>query len=280
MFYSRTLDRLNNMLDEGISGTFTESSYDESKLSRLESKWKQYLSQSSLSKANLDKERENLKSLISDISHQTKTPMTNIVMYSQLLKEHLTDTDDEFGLKLVEEIIRQNEKLDFLIQSLTKMSRLESNILDVIPIENNIYELVKCTVDSAEPKAEKKNITLKFDIDTSENARFDMKWTKEAIGNILDNAVKYSPEESTVSISLNAYEIYSEIIISDEGIGIAEEEIPKIFGRFYRSSSVHDEEGVGIGLFLASEIIKRENGYFKVKSELGKGTAFSVFLKK
>ena len=90
MFYNKTLERLNDMLDEGIAGTFTEKSYDESKLSRLEGKWKQYLEQSSLSKANLDRERENLKGLISDISHQTKTPMTNIVMYSGLLCEHLT----------------------------------------------------------------------------------------------------------------------------------------------------------------------------------------------
>ncbi len=279
MFYNKTLERLNDMLDEGIAGTFTEKSYDESKLSRLEAKWKQYLEQSSLSKANLDRERENLKGLISDISHQTKTPMTNIVMYSGLLCEHLTETGDEFGVKLAEEIIRQNEKLDFLIDSLTKLSRLESNIVDVIPTENNIYELVSCAVTSVKPKADVKNITLLYDIDKSASAFFDMKWTKEAVENIIDNAVKYSPEGSCISVTLEVYEMYSEILIADEGIGISEDEIPKIFGRFYRSVDVHNEDGVGIGLFLSREIVKRENGYIKVKSEKGKGSVFSVFLK-
>ena len=279
MFHNRTLERLNSMLEEGIAGTFTESSYDESKLSRLESKWKQYLEQSSLSKANLDKERENLKGLISDISHQTKTPMTNILMYSQLLCEHLKENGDEFGVKLAEEIIRQNEKLDFLIDSLTKLSRLESNIVDVIPIQNNIYELVSCAAVSVKPKADGKNITISYDIDKSAEAFFDMKWTKEAVQNIIDNAVKYSPEESCISITLEVYEMYSEILVKDEGIGISEDEIPKIFGRFYRSGDVHNEDGVGIGLFLSREIIRRESGYIKVKSEKGKGSVFSVFLK-
>ena len=279
MFCNKTLERLNNMLDEGIAGTFTESSYDESKLSRLEVKWKQYLEQSSLSKANLDRERENLKGLISDISHQTKTPMTNIVMYSQLLCEHLNEKGDEQGIKLAEEIIRQNEKLDFLIQSLTKLSRLESNIVDVIPVKNSIYELVSCAVTSVKPKANVKKITISYDIDKSASAVFDMKWTKEAVENIIDNAVKYSSEGSCISITLEVYEMYTEIRIKDEGIGISEDEIPKIFGRFYRSIDVHNEDGVGIGLFLSREIIKRENGYIKVKSEKGKGSVFSVFLK-
>lgn len=279
MFHDRTLERLNSMIEEGIAGTFTESRYDESKLSRLESKWKQYLEQSSLAKANLDRERENLKGLISDISHQTKTPMTNIVMYSQLLCEHLNENGDELGVKLAEEIIHQSEKLDFLIQSLTKLSRLESNIVDVIPEKNNIYELASCAVMSAKPKADVKNITVSCDIDKSANAVFDMKWTKEAVENIIDNSVKYSPEGSCISITLEVYEMYSEIKIKDEGIGISEDEIPKIFGRFYRSADVHNEEGVGIGLFLSREIIRRENGYIKVESEKGKGSIFSVFLK-
>ena len=280
MFHDKTLDRLNRMLDDGIAGRFSESDYDESKISRLESKWKHYLVQSSLSKKNLDRERENIKGMISDISHQTKTPMTNIRMYSELLKEHLQEKSDRTGAGLAEEIIRQTEKLDFLIQCLTKLSRLESGTVNVFPKNNSLFDLLNDAVGSIKPKSENKKISVTFSVEKSVSACFDMKWTKEALGNILDNAVKYSPEGSKITVEVKSYEMYAEVIVRDEGIGIPEDEIPKIFGRFYRGTDVRDEEGVGIGLFLAREIIKRENGYIKVNSVVGEGSAFSVFLKK
>ncbi len=280
MFHDKTLDRLNRMLDDGIAGRFSESDYDESKISRLESKWKHYLVQSSLSKKNLDRERENIKGMISDISHQTKTPMTNIRMYSELLKEHLQEKSDRTGAGLAEEIIRQTEKLDFLIQCLTKLSRLESGTVNVFPKNNSLFDLLNDAVGSIKPKSENKKISVTFSVEKSVSACFDMKWTKEALGNILDNAVKYSPEGSRITVEVKNYEMYAEVIVRDEGRGIPEDEIPKIFGRFYRGTDVRDEEGVGIGLFLAREIIKRENGYIKVNSVVGEGSAFSVFLKK
>ena len=122
-----------------MNGTFTESNYDESKLSRLESKWKDFLGTSVLSNQNLEAERHRLEQFISDISHQTKTPMTNIRMYTELMCEevdNLREHENEASVvkikKYAEEIARQNERLEFLIDSLTKLSRLESGTLEVV----------------------------------------------------------------------------------------------------------------------------------------------------
>ena len=280
MFGSKTIEKLDQMLDEAMTGQFKESSYDESKLSRLESKWKQYLSASCLLKENLEKEKESIKSLISDISHQTKTPMTNIKMYAQLLEENMENGTVEFKRKLIQEIVRQTERLEFLIQSLTKLSRLETNVVEVKPVIQHISPLIEDVIRGIQSKAEKKKIRISGENVSTQKAFYDLKWTKEALGNILDNAVKYSPSGSTVTIGITEYELYTDICVKDCGIGIGEEEIPKIFGRFYRCEEVQQEEGVGIGLFLAREIVRKQDGYIKVKSQKGEGTEFHVFLRK
>ncbi|NCB91693.1 MAG: HAMP domain-containing histidine kinase [Clostridia bacterium] len=284
MFEGRTLKRLNQMLDEAMEGDFQESDYDETQLSKLEAKWKHFLGASVLSAENTRQEKENVKSLVSDISHQTKTPMTNIKLYASLLEESLRSEESmehqEESLELLGEIIRQTEKLDFLIQSLTKMSRLESNILEVIPQKGEIGELIQRCVEEQQAKAEQKQVKLENTYEGRGIACYDMKWTREALGNILDNAIKYSMPHQTIRISVTEYEMYAAISVKDEGIGINQEDLPKIFGRFYRAQKVQQNEGVGIGLYLAREILKRENGYIKVKSKLGEGSEFILYLQK
>ncbi len=284
MFGQRTLDRLDRMLDEAIAGTFKESDYDESKLSKVESKWKHFLSASALSRENVEKEKDRVKELVSDISHQTKTPMANIRLYTELLKERLeaaqpyVEKDRQENLRLLAEIDRQAEKLGFLIQSLTKMSRLESNIVEVRPKQLYVSELIDTVVQDILPKAGKKNLEVVNTYTGSGMAYYDMKWTKEALGNIVDNAVKYSPCGSRVLLSVTEYKLYTAISVKDFGAGIREEDTAKIFRRFYRTEDVHDEDGVGIGLYLAREIVRRENGYIKVKSKPGQGAEFMMYL--
>ncbi|MCI8502475.1 MAG: HAMP domain-containing histidine kinase [Dorea sp.] len=284
MFGQRTLDRLDRMLDEAIAGTFKESDYDESKLSKVESKWKHFLSASALSRENVEKEKDRVKELVSDISHQTKTPMANIRLYTELLKERLeaaqpyAEKDRHENLRLLAEIDRQAEKLGFLIQSLTKMSRLESNIVEVRPKQLYVSELIDTVVQDILPKAGKKNLEVVNTYTGSGMAYYDMKWTKEALGNIVDNAVKYSPCGSRVLLSVTEYKLYTAISVKDFGAGIREEDTAKIFRRFYRTEDVHDEDGVGIGLYLAREIVRRENGYIKVKSKPGQGAEFMMYL--
>lgn len=282
MFINKTLDRLNDMLDAAISGDFREGDYDETKLSQLETKWKHFLGASALSRENLEKEKENVKGLVSDISHQTKTPMANMKLYSALLKESLEEGERtpvrEKEISMAEEILHQADKLEFLIQSLTKMSRLESNIVEVKPKLQAVSDLIREVISDIEPKARAKEIQINTSYEEEIFCYYDMKWTKEALFNIVDNAVKYAPKGSSVEISVIRYELYTAVAVKDEGIGICEEEMPRIFERFCRSREVQQEDGVGLGLYLAREILQKENGYIRVKSKKGKGSEFIIHL--
>ncbi len=319
----KLLARLDQMLEDGINGTFAESDFDESRLSRLESRWFQYLTASKLSRQNVEREREKLKELVSDISHQTKTPLANILLYTQLLEEQELDAQSR---QLAEEIRVQAEKLEFLIQSLVKTSRLETGTFQLTPEVNNVEELIRAAAEQAAARAEEKGMQIRIlpmeeavgaetgdygeivkpeeqstaagssgaavkpevsgaDASVSSGAkaapctaRFDRKWTCEALFNILDNAVKYSPENSTVSIGIDSYEMFRCVRVADQGVGIAEEELPKIFRRFYRGQNVRQESGVGIGLYLSRQIVEGQGGYIRAESELGKGSVFRVFL--
>ena len=273
----KTLRRLDEMLEQAINGEFEEERYDETELSRLEAKWKQYLTTSKMSMEQLNKNREGMQALVSDISHQTRTPLSNILLYSQLLCEQ---TDNQEEKHLAEQIVRQAEKLEFLIQALVKMSRLESNVLVLKPQRQPIEPLLLEAMEEILPKAEKKKIHVKLQGNPSHmQAVYDKKWTAEALGNILDNAVKYSPLESTVEVTVEKFEFYVCISVRDEGIGISEEERAQIFSRFYRSAEVQQEDGIGIGLYLAREIVQKEKGYMKVLSKKGKDSTFKMYLK-
>lgn len=284
MLRSREARKVEEMLDAALQGNFRESDYDESELSRVETKWKRFLSTSALSKEQLEREKENVKSLVSDISHQTKTPVANIRLYTELLKERLCGEENTLErqqeIRMAEEISRQAEKLEFLIQSLTKMSRLESNILAVQPEEQGLQKLLEESIGDVTPKAEKKQIQIINNCVDNITAFYDFKWTKEAVCNVLDNAVKYSPRGGKVILSVTEYELYAAVSVRDEGIGIPEEDTARIFGRFYRAESVQQEDGVGIGLYLTREILRKQNGYIKVKSAPGKGSEFFLYLQR
>lgn len=273
----RTLRRLDDMLNEAMEGTFEESRYDETELSRLESRWKQYFSAARMSMEQTGREKKNMKALVSDISHQTKTPLANILLYSDLLMEC---TRDDETYHLAEQIHAQTEKLSFLIQALVKMSRLESDVLEVIPVSRGVKTLVARAAEGIQAAAEKKGIELLWEEPEGILCCYDLKWTLEALGNILDNAVKYSPRASKISMTVREFEFYVCIEVKDEGMGIAEAEKAQIFGRFYRSARVQQEEGIGIGLYLAREIVKRERGYIKVLAKEGKGSTFGLYLPK
>ena len=271
----RIMNRLNTMLDHAISGDKIEDVVDETKMSALETKLAKYLAMNQLGKEDLQKERERIGELLSDISHQTKTPIANLLLYSELLEE--TAIDDK-SRDLVKAMHEQAEKLSFLIQAMVKASRLESGVIQTIPKENSIQGLFDAIVSQAEGKAAAKNIVIKIQ-PTECRALFDQKWTTEAVFNILDNAIKYTYENGQIELSASEYSLFTRIDIKDNGIGIAESEIPKVFGRFYKGSATQQEEGIGLGLYLAREIIAGQGGYIKVKSKEGMGSTFSIFLR-
>ena len=214
--------------------------------------------------------------MVSDISHQTKTPVSNILLYTQLLGE--APELSENTKKLVEQIEQQTEKLSFLIASLVKTSRLENGILTLQPNEESVGRMLGALDFTAQ--AREKNIDLSIGKADGMTACFDLKWTLEALSNILDNALKYTPAGGKVKVSAREYEMFIRIDVADSGIGMSEEETAKVFARFYRSPRVSQEKGVGIGLYLAREILSREGGYIKVTSKINQGSTFSVFLPK
>ena len=274
----KTIDTIENMLNQAVKGDFSEKSFDETRLSSLETKFAHYLSASVVSARNVELEKDKIKSLIADISHQTKTPIANLLLYSELLLE---DDTDNLSPQMRENILQlhtQSEKLQFLIDSLVKLSRLENGILQLSPQEEALTPMLELAVKDTESKAKAKGLKLILH-DTDEKAYFDSKWTLEAVCNILDNAVKYTSKGS-ISLSVTAYEMFVRIDIKDSGIGIKEEELPKIFSRFYRSEDAKNMEGVGIGLYLSRQILSGEGGYIKVSSLYGQGSVFSVFLPK
>ncbi len=270
----KTMENMNHMLDMAMDGKFDETLFNESLLSAVETKLSHYLLASAVSAQNLTGEKEKIKELIADISHQTKTPVANILLYTQLLGEQELPKE---SMEYVNALNVQTEKLNFLIGSLVKTSRLEAGIFVLHPKINDIYPMLLKVQEQIRAKADEKKIKIEL-ISTDIKACFDEKWTEEAIYNIVDNAVKYTPEGGNITISTTSFNIFTKIDIKDTGIGIPSEEHAKIFGRFYRSKRVSELPGVGIGLYLSRQIVSSEGGYIKVSSKQGEGSTFSVFL--
>ena len=273
----RAVRRLDRMLSTAIDGGFGEESFDESAPSALESRMARFLNGSARSLRGVQRQRESIQRMLSDISHQTKTPLANLKLYSSLLmEEELTPRQREQA----QVIFQQSEKLSFLIETLVKLSRLETDVLAVTPKSQPLSPLLERAASQAKAAAEQKGIALQLHLQQQAEmkALYDLRWTAEALGNLLDNAVKYTPPGGCIQVSATQYELFCRIDVHDNGIGIAEEEQAQIFGRFYRGRQVREQEGLGIGLYLAREIAQKQGGYLKLSSRPGQGSTFSLYL--
>lgn len=270
----RTMQRMNEMIDQAIKGKFTEECFDESMLSALETKLAHYLAASTVSAQNLQTEKDNIKSLISDISHQTKTPIANIVLYSQLLGEREMSDEKRVCIDALE---NQAMKLQILIDALVKTSRLETGVISLSPVRAKLDTTIHSAVSQLLPKAEVKGIEVSITPSDAE-AVFDPKWTEEAIVNLVDNAIKYTNIGGHISVTVESYQFFSCVNVTDDGSGISEDEQPKVFQRFYRGQEHQSEDGVGIGLYLVRQIAEGQGGYVRVKSAKNKNTTFSLYI--
>lgn len=255
----KIVSRLDKMLTDAINGSFIESDYDETELSRLESKFRRYLAEKELAAEKIQEERNTIKELVTDISHQIKTPLANIGLYTQLLEEICTQD----MLPYVQQIHLYTDKMEFLIKALSKISMLESNMIKLNPQIYPVSGLIDSSAKYVKCMADRKNITVKVKDKQDVFALYDARWTHEALGNLLDNAVKYSPGGSTVTVSVKNMEMFVCIMVEDEGIGIPAEERAQIFRRFYRGRNVTQEDGNGIGLYLSRIILQREGDILK-----------------
>lgn len=272
------LKRLDGMLDAAINGDFAVSSFDESLISEVEAKFSGYLSASALSSKNVSEEKEEIKQLISKLSHQTKTPITNLLLYTELLAEQ--DLSAE-GHTYVEMLQGQAKRLEFFVEAFVKASRLETGVFRFHKKETGAAALLESVARQFDMRAKEKGIELCVEeTEASHVIKLDVKWTEEALGNLVDNSIKYTPEGGRVTLRAVPYEMFWKIDVEDTGIGIPEEERSKVFGRFYRSETVAQTEGIGIGLYLVRQIVSGQGGYVKLADGSEGGTVVSVFLPK
>ena len=262
------LNRLDQMLDAAIDGTFAEQHFDESLLSSVEAKFARYLAANAVSAGRLREEKDSIQTLIADISHQTKTPVANILLYAQLLAEQELSPE---GRECAASLESQVEKLRALVDALVKTSRLEAGILALHPKPGPLAPMLEEAAAQFAPKAAEKAVTLTL-TPTDAAAVFDHKWTAEAVCNLLDNAIKYTPAGGAVTVEAVPYPMFCRINVTDSGPGIPEAERANVFRRFYRSSSAYETEGVGLGLYLARQIAEGQGGYIKVSSPPGQGS--------
>lgn len=223
----------------------------------------------------ISEEKDQLKELISDISHQTKTPIANIKLYLEMMQD---ETEPDRNREYLKKMNGQVDKLDFLLQSMVKMSRLETGTIKIQKQNTLLADTLAAAISNVVIKAEKKQIQIDVQYDERLELNHDKKWTAEALFNVLDNAVKYTDIGGKIHIAVCRQELFTKISIQDTGKGIAPERQAAVFTRFYREPEVHDSDGIGIGLYLARKIITFQNGYMEVRSESGRGSTFMIYL--
>lgn len=284
------------MLEEASSGSFQDKRFDETSVSEVENRMWNYLENRQTAMERIERDRQRMQSQISDIAHQAVLPVSNIVLYTQLLEENLSNGFTGTKINEIEnvqltkaEVSEINSEitairdeigtLDFLIQSLVKLSRMENGIINLNAEKQQIKPMLDLVKQQFAIKAKNKGIDFLIE-DTEETAVFDRKWTLEAVANIVDNAVKYTQEGGKISIHTEALPSLVRIDIADTGIGIREEEQGAVFSRFYRSVETSNSRGVGIGLYIAREVMRAQNGYIRLRSEYGNGSTFSLYFLK
>lgn len=212
----------------------------------------------------------NLAALVSDIAHQCKTPLTAAAMYAEMLPPSAE----------AEAIGKQTGKLQFLLDALVKLSRCEGGLIEenVHPVMESVETLTAQALSAVVPAAERKSIVFSVEIPKGLTALFDLRWTAEAVVTILDNGVKYAPENSKITVTAQRYDTYVRLDIFDEGPGIPEEELAEIWKRFYRGKTNRNASGVGIGLTLCRMIVQAQGGRVLCRNREGTGCRFSIFL--
>ena len=261
------MSELSDYIDKAFDGNLEITEFDEKELSKIKSKLIKFLYASQVKEAKINTEKSKTKDLIADISHQTKTPITNLSLYISLLED---DPKDEY----IEIIKYELNKLEFLIQNLVKSSRLESDIISLQKHQANLKDIVDDVLREFKVILDEKNISINL---KDEDLLFavDERWLKEAIHNLVDNAIKYSPKGSTIYISIYKSYLNYNLDIENECKDISEETLPKVFERFYRGKNSVSKDGLGLGLFIVREIVEKHGGNIKATLDKNK-IKFSV----
>lgn len=218
------------------------------------------------------KTRAFLKSTVSDISHQLKTPLAALSMYQEIIRNEPdnAETVKNFSHKSIAAVSR----IEHLVKTLLKLTRLDAGGIEFHKSEYMIGEVITQSIEELRDRAKKENKTLEISGDIGILIRCDIEWTREAIGNIVKNALDHTKPGGIIQIGWEQTPLMFRISVSDNGDGIDEEDIHHIFKRFYRSKKSMDTQGIGLGLPLAKSITEGQGGTISVRSENGAGTTF------
>lgn len=280
IFTIRKLERLSLAVDRTMNGDFSAVAHadEEGILSRLESQFYQLSRRLQLSMETITREKDDLKTLVTDISHQIKTPLASIKVFNSLLIDGGLDEQEEF--EFLSRIGDQVSRLEWLSASLIKISRMETGMIELKKEPADIAQTILEAVNEVYLRALEKNVDIVIQPLPSVTVGHDARWTREAIVNILENSIKYVNDNGQIKIAMEHLETCVKIDIADNGIGISPQEIGKIFNRFYRgeAAAVKKADGSGIGLYLARKIVEEQGGGIIASSEVGRGTRFTILL--
>lgn len=225
---------------------------------------------------NLTTDRENLSNYLADISHQIRTPLMAITSMVDAIIENENSLDNSTR-KFIYEISRQLNQINWLVDNLLKMAKLDTKTVDFIRENIRLKEFINKIENNLSVFFELKNQKLITNINDDIEIFVDAKWLTEAIENIIKNCIEHSNENSKIVVNASQNSIYTQIEIIDSGRGISKEDLPKIFDKFYKGKGASNNS-FGIGLSLAKSIIENQNGEIQVESEEGKGTKFFIKL--
>ena len=227
---------------------------------------------------NSAKDKINLKNSLEDISHQLKTPLTSItIMLDNILDS--PDMDLQTRNEFIKDIYREIANIKFLVQNLLILSKFDANTITFNEKEEKLEDIIEEAKQNVASICDLKNIQIILEGKEDAKTTCDLKWQVEALTNILKNCAEHSNNNTKINVLYSENNMYSEIVIKDEGSGIDQKDLKHIFERFYKGKN-SDKDSIGIGLSLAKTIIEKDNGFITVDSELGKGTTFNIKYRK
>lgn len=270
---NRKIKNISSYLDEILNGNYHMDirDFDEGNISHLKNDIYKVTVKLKEQHDLSIKDKKNLEETLSDISHQLKTPLTSMYVMNDLLEN---DLDPKVKREILSKNYSQLERIEWLVTSLLKISRLDSGTVVLNEKVVKVKEVINKAVEPLRIPIELKNIMLSIDCDDNISFSVDLNWTVEALVNIIKNAYEHTLENGKIDIKVIENPIYVEVSITDNGCGIKEKDINHIFERFYKGEE--NSESIGIGLNMARKIIDLEHGEIRVKSKVGYGTTFII----
>ncbi len=269
----KAISRLNDYLSLVCSGSYDLDieNNTEGELSIMQNNLYKVITQLKTQNEVIENDKVRLADSLADISHQLKTPLTSMMVVSELLEKE----QDPLKRKEFTSIINsQCEKMSWLIQTLLKLSKLDAGTLEMNADEISVSEVIEDSLKPLMLTLDLRNIELKKHI-ADFTFTGDRGWSAEAVGNIIKNCIEHTPDGGRLEIVTDETTLFKRIVIRDNGCGIAKEDLPHIFERFYHGKNA-SSESVGIGLALSKAIFNKENAAVSVTGEEGRGSEFEI----